>query len=292
MQAVFSSADASAIQSPVTHVNPPVSPSLLSSSSTISIATSAAISTIVDSTSTSTSAISVTKITKDVSTDASLILNESDTTIVPPTSATETSEAIDTTSLMSSQPIPISPVGSITGNTPSSSNTVVVDDPTPTGSPVPPIPVPTTIVSSISTEFLNILPILSSWESNPSPPPQTDVIGRVDSLKDKVEDLVSEIGGDISTSGCKPLKKRGLIDDVFGVAGGAVEDVVRGGRQGSCEYFGFPAEQSPSGGQQRPLQHLGLDVLHDQQLIPRVVFNNNNNIIIIIIIIIIIMMYL
>ncbi|KAF9887534.1 hypothetical protein FE257_010112 [Aspergillus nanangensis] len=83
---------------------------------------------------------------------------------------------------------------------------------------------PSDIIHGIPTDsganLVALIPIIKTWETNPSPPIQTDALNLINGVKDNVVKLISNLGGDPSSSGCSGKKKRGLVDSIFDVAGG------------------------------------------------------------------------
>ncbi|KAL3451666.1 hypothetical protein BJX65DRAFT_304255 [Aspergillus insuetus] len=76
----------------------------------------------------------------------------------------------------------------------------------------------------ISFEFRKLLPTFSSWEINPEPPLQTSIINEVEGVEHRIEDLVGRLGGK-SLPKC-PKSKRGLFDDLFDIAAGAIDTII------------------------------------------------------------------
>ncbi|KAL4861407.1 hypothetical protein BDV12DRAFT_204054 [Aspergillus spectabilis] len=56
-----------------------------------------------------------------------------------------------------------------------------------------PRPVITASLSAISFEFEGTMPFIYAWETKPSPPHQTDVTNRIDSLKGKMDDTINKM---------------------------------------------------------------------------------------------------
>jgi hypothetical protein len=79
-------------------------------------------------------------------------------------------------------------------------------------------------MSAISSEFRKLLPTFSSWEINPEPPLQTSIINGVEGVEHRIEDLVGKLGGK-SFPKC-PKSKRGLFDDLFNIAAGAIDTII------------------------------------------------------------------
>ncbi|CEL06464.1 hypothetical protein ASPCAL09641 [Aspergillus calidoustus] len=82
----------------------------------------------------------------------------------------------------------------------------------------------TASLSSISSEFVDIVPIIRAWETDPTPPLQTDAIRRIKGIKDDIRDFALDIGGDISSAGCRS-RKRGLFDNMFDITSSGIDAV-------------------------------------------------------------------
>ena len=77
----------------------------------------------------------------------------------------------------------------------------------------------TSSVSSVSSELAGLIPIINSWKANPTLL-KSDTLNKIGPVKSNVEDLISDLGGDSSSSGCGLKRKRGLL--------GAIGDIVNG----------------------------------------------------------------
>ncbi len=71
----------------------------------------------------------------------------------------------------------------------------------------------TSSVSSVSSELAGLIPIISSWKAKPTLL-KSDTLNKIKPVKSDVEDLISNLGGGSSSSGCGSKGKRGLLGTI------------------------------------------------------------------------------
>ncbi|KAI9720505.1 MAG: hypothetical protein M1828_005676 [Chrysothrix sp. TS-e1954] len=77
----------------------------------------------------------------------------------------------------------------------------------------------TSRVSSMSTEIAGIVPLIHSWKSNPDSL-KKHTLNKIKPVISDIKDLISDLGGDSSSSGCGRKKKRGLFGTIDGIVRG------------------------------------------------------------------------
>ncbi|KAL2838577.1 hypothetical protein BJX68DRAFT_272521 [Aspergillus pseudodeflectus] len=137
-----------------------------------------------------------------------------------------------TTSTTSSDSIGVTPTASTTdatGATDTLSTTEPVSETDTTGGPITgwliPKPEVTNSLHGISDTFVHNLPTFSSWEIDPKPPLQTQIIDDIKGSKRQIENLIDKLGGSVKGRGCKS-KKRSLFDSVFNTVKNAMDTVT------------------------------------------------------------------
>jgi hypothetical protein len=98
-----------------------------------------------------------------------------------------------------------------------------------TGGPITgwliPKPEVTNSLHGISDTFVHNLPTFSSWEIDPKPPLQTQIIDDIKGSKRQIENLIDKLGGSVKGRGCKS-KKRSLFDSVFNTVKNGMDTVT------------------------------------------------------------------
>ncbi|KAL2845449.1 hypothetical protein BJY01DRAFT_247713 [Aspergillus pseudoustus] len=86
-------------------------------------------------------------------------------------------------------------------------------------------------ISSISSDFRKLLPLFTSWEKDPSPPLQTQIISGINGIKGiddidiDIKDLFPKLGKGSAPS-CPSKRKRGLFDGLLDVVGDAIDTIA------------------------------------------------------------------
>jgi hypothetical protein len=68
----------------------------------------------------------------------------------------------------------------------------------------------TSSVASVSTEIALLIPMINDWKADPTGL-KSGTIGKITGIRGDVDDLISNLGGKSSSSGCGSKKKRGLL---------------------------------------------------------------------------------
>ncbi|OJJ06744.1 hypothetical protein ASPVEDRAFT_875953 [Aspergillus versicolor CBS 583.65] len=80
-------------------------------------------------------------------------------------------------------------------------------------------------MSSLSSEFRDLLPLFTSWELDPQPPLETKIIKRIKKIEVDIEDFAKNFSKKI-LPGCPSKRKRGLFDGLFNIVANVAANVI------------------------------------------------------------------